>query len=79
MLLVPKTAPSARNRFIWYPDRLNQLPSSLAGLPSIFRLPVMKGVLRELLREFNAPSRFLRPKSESAGEKGRWARRGVFV
>ncbi|KDN45274.1 Protoporphyrinogen oxidase [Tilletiaria anomala UBC 951] len=78
MLLVPKTAASARNRFIWYPDLLNQLPSSLTALPSMFRLPVMKGVIGELLREFNAPSRFQRPKSESPGEKHRWARRELL-
>ena len=78
MLLVPKTAASAKNRFIWYPDRLNQLPSSLSGLPKLLRLPVMKGIIPELLRDLRTPSRFFRPKSESPAEVERKARRELL-
>ena len=78
MLLVPKTASSAQNRFIWFADQLNKLPSSLRGLPSLLSLPVLKGIPAELAKEFNTPSRFLRPKSESADEQQRLAKRELL-
>ncbi|KAG9300742.1 hypothetical protein G9A89_023540 [Geosiphon pyriformis] len=43
---------TAKNRFIYYPDRLNKIPSSLfGGITSLFSLPVMQGVISGLLRE----------------------------
>lgn len=73
MIVVPSTAPSARNRFIWYKSQLNKLPSSLpAFLLAAVRLPVIRSLISTalvgLLREPFRASRFQRPKSESKSE-----------
>ncbi|CEH16630.1 Protoporphyrinogen oxidase [Ceraceosorus bombacis] len=71
LLLVPKTAPSAQNRFIYYPNTLQRLPSNLLSLPKALFLPSLKGILKGAWHDFRTPSRFARPKSESALEKER--------
>lgn len=68
---MPKTAPSAQNRFIYYPDALQRLPSSPSSLPRALFLPSLKGILRGVWRDFRTPSRFARPKSESSLEHER--------
>ena len=72
MLKVPKTAPSAKNRFIYYPDRLAKLPNSLASLfTAILQLPFLRAIIPRVLLEPRVPSRFARPVSESKSEKAR--------
>jgi len=51
MAIISKTSPAARSRFIYYPDRLNQLPNSVASAMLAPRLPVMKGVVSGILKE----------------------------
>ncbi|CAO1636299.1 unnamed protein product [Sympodiomycopsis kandeliae] len=73
LIIVPNTAPSAKNRFIWFGGRLNKLPSSWSAfLSAALRLPVIRSLVSSaavgLLREPFRPSRFLRPKSESSKE-----------
>ncbi|KAH8155131.1 uncharacterized protein LAJ45_00140 [Morchella importuna] len=67
LLIIPKTSPAAKNRFIYYPDRLNQLPGDIASVILSFRLPVMKGVFSGMIGE---PFRRRRPtdiEDESVG------------
>lgn len=76
MLKVPKTAPSAQNRYLYYPDRLAKLPSSIPSLLSaLFKLPFLRAIIPGVLREPRVPSRFLRPRSESKSEKQRLQQR----
>ncbi|PWW73363.1 Protoporphyrinogen oxidase [Tuber magnatum] len=58
LILISKNTPAAKNRFIYFPDRLNQLPSSLLSVLLSPNLPVMKGVLTGILAE---PFRKRRP------------------
>ncbi|CUS12361.1 unnamed protein product [Tuber aestivum] len=58
LILISKNTPAAKNRFIYFPDRLNQLPSSLLSLLLAPHLPVMKGVFAGILAE---PFRKRRP------------------
>jgi oxygen-dependent protoporphyrinogen oxidase len=51
MALIPNSSPAAKNRFIYYPDRLNQLPLDVPSALLSFRLPVMKGVFSGVIRE----------------------------
>lgn len=76
MLKVPKAAPSAQNRYLYYPDRLVKLPSSIPSLLSaLFKLPFLRAIIPGVLREPRVPSRFLRPRSESQSEKQRLQQR----
>ncbi|EST08978.1 Amine oxidase [Kalmanozyma brasiliensis GHG001] len=76
MLKVPKTAPSAQNRYLYYPDRLAKLPSSISSLLSaLVKLPFLRSIIPGVLREARVPSRFARPRSESASEKQRLQQR----
>jgi oxygen-dependent protoporphyrinogen oxidase len=50
VIAVPRSAPAAKNRFIYYNGQLNQMPSSLKDL-MMNRPPVMKGVISSILRE----------------------------
>ncbi|CBQ68909.1 conserved hypothetical protein [Sporisorium reilianum SRZ2] len=76
MLKVPKTTPSAQNRYLYYPDRLVKLPSSIPSLLSaLFTLPFLRAIIPGVLREPRVPSRFLRPRSESRSEKQRLQQR----
>ncbi|RPA94850.1 Protoporphyrinogen oxidase [Choiromyces venosus 120613-1] len=58
LILISKNSPAAKNRFIYFPDRLNQLPNSLLSVLLSPNLPVMKGVLSGVLAE---PFRKRRP------------------
>ncbi|KAI8145538.1 protoporphyrinogen oxidase [Fennellomyces sp. T-0311] len=50
LLSVPKTDPSAKNRYIYFDGSINTLPSSLPSL--LFnKPPVLKGVIPSVLRE----------------------------
>ena len=76
LLKVPKTAPSARNRYLYYPDQLVKLPSTISeALSALFRLPFLRAIVPGMLREPRVPSRFLRPRSESQSEKQRLQQR----
>ncbi|KAJ1024819.1 hypothetical protein NDA16_002859 [Ustilago loliicola] len=79
LLKVPKTAPSAQNRYLYYPDRLAKLPSSVPSLLSaLFKLPFLRSIIPGVLREPRGPSRFLRPRSESQSEKTRLQQRELI-
>lgn len=52
MVLVPKTSPSAKNRFLYHNERLNRLPSSpFSALFAMARLPLVRATLPGLFRE----------------------------
>lgn len=52
MILVPKDAPSAKNRFIYHAGKVHKLPSSLFGfLRFAMTNPILKGSLPSLLME----------------------------
>lgn len=52
MILVPKDAPSAKNRFIYFAGQVHKLPSSLLGfLRFAMTNPILKGSLSSLLME----------------------------
>ncbi|UTT90370.1 hypothetical protein NDA17_005684 [Ustilago hordei] len=79
LLKVPKTAPSAQNRYLYYPDRLAKLPSSIPSLVSaLLKLPFLRSIIPGVLREPRVPSRFLRPRSESQSEKARLHQRELI-
>lgn len=79
LLKVPKTAPSAQNRYLYYPDRLAKLPSSIPSLLSaLLKLPFLRSIIPGVLREPRVPSRFLGPKSESQSEKTRLQQRELI-
>ncbi|KAH6581605.1 hypothetical protein BASA61_008979 [Batrachochytrium salamandrivorans] len=50
ILMVSKSSPAAKNRFIYFDNKLNQLPHSLLGMLTTSQ-PIFKGVLGSLLRE----------------------------
>ncbi|KAL7273144.1 oxygen-dependent protoporphyrinogen oxidase [Rhizina undulata] len=67
LVIIPKASNAAKNRFIYYPDRLNQLPNDVLSVILSVNLPVMKGILGGVLIE---PFRKPRPKDltdESVG------------
>ncbi|BGP48150.1 oxygen-dependent protoporphyrinogen oxidase [Rhodotorula kratochvilovae] len=52
LVVVPKTAPSARNRYLYTPPSLTLLPSSLtSALTSVFTTPLIRRILPSLLLE----------------------------
>lgn len=52
MILVPKSSPSAKNRFIYFAGKVHKLPSSLMGfLRFALSNPILKGSLPSLLME----------------------------
>ena len=67
MAIIPKTSPAAQNRFIYYPDRLNQLPNNVISAILSPRLPVMKGVISGILKEPFRKRRPLNLQDESVG------------
>ncbi|CAG8549552.1 4864_t:CDS:2 [Ambispora gerdemannii] len=57
---IPFSHPASKKRYIYYPNQLNELPSSFFGtLTSLFTLPVLKGIIPGLLREPFVPKREL--------------------
>ncbi|KAF2267446.1 Protoporphyrinogen oxidase [Lojkania enalia] len=63
-IYTPKDAPAARNRYIYYPDRMNRLPTS--GSPSLFTDTIqglMSGLLSGVWGVFREP---FTPKRESS-------------
>ncbi|KAH8814953.1 protoporphyrinogen oxidase-like protein [Xylogone sp. PMI_703] len=61
MLITPKTAAAAQNRFIYYPDHLVKMPGPGQDLYqmlwTILREPVFKGIIPGALFEFRRPGR----------------------
>ncbi|KAJ5105335.1 Protoporphyrinogen oxidase [Penicillium alfredii] len=61
LIATSKLSPAARNRFIYYPDRLVRLPSldreGLRNLRSTLKEPVFEGFLQGLLWEHAQPAR----------------------
>ncbi|KAL0082375.1 protoporphyrinogen oxidase [Phycomyces blakesleeanus] len=55
VMSVPKTDPSAKNRYIYYDDQINTLPSSLPSLLFKPSPPVFKSVIQSIVNEFHAP------------------------
>lgn len=57
LLYVPKSDPSSKNRYVYYHDKINTLPTSLSSLlfkkPEIFKSVILAGALEPL-----RPSRF---------------------
>ncbi|KAK6358676.1 oxygen-dependent protoporphyrinogen oxidase [Orbilia blumenaviensis] len=51
ILSIPKTSPAAKNRYIYFDKRLNELPSSVQGAFQALRLPVLKGAIPSILTE----------------------------
>ncbi|BGP40042.1 oxygen-dependent protoporphyrinogen oxidase [Rhodotorula kratochvilovae] len=52
LVVVPKTVPSARNRYLYTPPSLTLLPSSLtSALTSVFTTPLIRRILPSLLLE----------------------------
>ncbi|GAA5867261.1 hypothetical protein JCM8547_003139 [Rhodosporidiobolus lusitaniae] len=52
LLTVPKTAPSAKNRYLFTPPSLTKLPSSLpSAISSIFTVPLLRRVFPSFLLE----------------------------
>ncbi|KAF3906561.1 hypothetical protein ABW20_dc0107921 [Dactylellina cionopaga] len=58
MLLVPTTSPAAKNRYIYFSNQLNKLPSSPLAAFSALRLPVLRGAVGSMVTE---PFRRRRP------------------
>jgi oxygen-dependent protoporphyrinogen oxidase len=50
MIFVSKADPSAKNRYIYYQDQINTLPSSLSSL-LLNQPPVFKSVLKSIMKE----------------------------
>ncbi|KAJ3090040.1 hypothetical protein HK102_004840 [Quaeritorhiza haematococci] len=50
VIKIPKTAPAATNRFIYYQNQLNKLPSSLLGALRS-DAPILRGVIPSVLKE----------------------------
>ncbi|KAI5776691.1 hypothetical protein EDC01DRAFT_714597 [Geopyxis carbonaria] len=68
MLIIPKSSPAAKNRYIYYPDRLNQLPSTpFSAASGLFTLPVLRGTASGMLHEVYAPRRPASLLDESVG------------
>lgn len=73
IILVPSSALSAKNRFIYFAGQFNKLPSSLGGLlGAAARLPLLRSLLpvapSGIFCQALQPSRLSRPISESADE-----------
>lgn len=55
MIFVSKSDPSAKNRYIYYQDQINTLPSSLSSL-LLNQPPVFKSVLKSIMTEPFVPT-----------------------
>ncbi|CAO3620866.1 unnamed protein product [Mucor hiemalis] len=55
MIFVPKSDPSAKNRYIYYQDQINTLPASLSAL-LLNQPPVFKSVIASILKEPFVPT-----------------------
>jgi oxygen-dependent protoporphyrinogen oxidase len=58
MIITPKTADAARNRYIYYPDRLVKMPNDISSMvQGLLNEPIFKGAIKgalsELLRRDN--------------------------
>lgn len=76
MITIPKTAPAARNRFIFYPDRLVKLPTPFSGssiseilqsLSTLLTDPLFAGIWN-LPKELSVPARPRGVQDESVGD-----------
>ncbi|KAK0551259.1 hypothetical protein OC845_002269 [Tilletia horrida] len=58
LLSVPTFAPAARNRFLYFPDRLHRLVSSPFGLPkALLTSPPLEGAVPSVAADFFTPAR----------------------
>ena len=55
IVTVDKAEPAARNRFLYYPDRIHQLPNSVLSLLASPLKPATRSLLPSLLREWRLP------------------------
>ncbi|TIA89449.1 hypothetical protein E3P99_02074 [Wallemia hederae] len=56
LLTSSKTSPAARNRFIYHPNKLNQLPSSLAAIPAaLLKHKTLRAIPNALLNDLRTP------------------------
>ncbi|KAF2101629.1 Protoporphyrinogen oxidase, partial [Rhizodiscina lignyota] len=72
MLCIPKFAPAARNRYIYYPDRLNRLPAQGEGLISFFsnilsNRALYSGLISGFFHDFRNPTQNASTADESIG------------
>lgn len=67
VIRVPRTAPSAKNRYIYYGHSLNRLPSSLMSLVSSIRDPFLQGTVGSVLTEPFRQRRTQEMEDESVG------------
>ncbi|TIB93469.1 Protoporphyrinogen oxidase [Wallemia mellicola] len=57
LLSASKSSPAAKNRFIYHPDRLNQLPSSLASIPSaLLKYKTLRAIPAAILNDIKTPA-----------------------
>jgi oxygen-dependent protoporphyrinogen oxidase len=78
IVLIGKTSPAARNRYIYYPDRLVRMPGPKPGggtlstildaLTTIFTEPIFKGTVMGILKEPSVETRSDLRKDESVGD-----------
>ncbi|CAD6884442.1 unnamed protein product [Tilletia caries] len=67
LLSVSTTAPAAKNRFIYYPDRLHRLVSSVVGVPkALLTSPPLQGIVPSLAADFFTPARAWDPQSDES-------------
>ncbi|TGZ82109.1 Protoporphyrinogen oxidase, partial [Ascodesmis nigricans] len=67
LFLVKRDDIASQNRFIFYPDQLNQLPADIVSVFSSLRLPIMKTVFGGLFPEIVRKRRNLNMADESVG------------
>jgi oxygen-dependent protoporphyrinogen oxidase len=76
VLYTQKSDPGAKNRFIYYPDRLNRLPSSVPSLAEVFAL-WRTGILSGIAGLLTEPMRRKRPTSMTDETVGSFLSRRV--
>ncbi|BFZ64938.1 oxygen-dependent protoporphyrinogen oxidase [Saitoella coloradoensis] len=82
LILVPKTHPSAKNRYVYYKGGLNKLPSALLELPkAAATVPILRGLVSSIAHEPFAAKRPEGLEDESIGSfvRRRFGVRGVGV
>lgn len=72
MITTSKDSVAAQNRYVYYPDRLVQMPgpgqSILSILSSLFIEPIFKGIFRGPVHDFKTPKRSDDVQDESVGD-----------
>lgn len=72
IIVTPRSSPAAKKRWLYYPDRLVELPSPARGLFrnlwTLFTEPAFKGYMKDLVYEMSKPPRSSSVEDESVGE-----------